>query len=282
MRLERLSGFIFLVLVVKMVSGAVSLDPIWLYSDIPDEDKIYSGLQIYDTCRTQSIFRVIPETDPAGSYNQTEYINFEYQFNTDTIKVVDRFDTSVVLYSDYRPGYAGFKIDWDNGITTFPLAKYKYLVISHMGPLEGHKVIIRFGWNSGCGSITTFNEIGSFASSATWKRDSIRIPDEIRSITAEEQLARQYYEMQIIINNVSPDGSPTSAPGVLKIDDIALEDTSGTIEEDTSGTIEKEETSSGCGCGTGTGVALLPPMLIKAVAWRRRRRRNVLGNEKQA
>ena len=273
MRLERCGFLVICAVVFKMAYsvGTVSMDPQWLYSD-KGGSKVYMNFTLYDTSRLLSLNQFYPTTDAAG-YDGTEYIKFDYQFSADSMKVYDRYDPNTVIYADYRPGYAGFKIDWDNGITTFNLAKYKYLVFSHMGPSAGHKVIIRFGYNSGCGSPTTFDEIGSFESSSSWTRTKIRIPDVIRKTTPEEQTNRTYYEMQVIINNVDPNGSPSSAPGVLMLDDISLEDTSGTFDD---------EEASGCGCGAGTGVALLPPMLIKAVAWRRRRRRDELGLEEKA
>ncbi|MBN1760612.1 MAG: hypothetical protein JW863_19950 [Chitinispirillaceae bacterium] len=276
MNLRRSLGVLFVIISFKLVSGAPSQDPMWLFKDLPNSsDLLYIALDIYDTCRSQSFNKIIP-TDTGVNYDGSAYINLDYQFTTDTLKIIDRYDSTNVKYSDYRPGYAGFKLDWDYGMTAWNLAKYKYLVLSHLGPLPGHKLIINFGYNSGCGTPTIFHTIGEIAASTTWKRDSILIPDHIRKIPPQEWKNQQYYEMQVIINNV--DGSlASSAPGILKIDDIAIEDTSGTFDNTT-----EEEASKGCGCGTGTGLALLPPMLFRAVAWRRRRRRDEEGLDEQA
>jgi hypothetical protein len=270
MSFSRYAGFFLVMVSFKLASGVTSTDPMWLYKDLPAADLLYITLDIYDTARDISINKIIP-TDTGASYDGSMYINFDYQFSADTMKIFDKYEPENLKYSDYRPGYAGFKIDWDYGMTNFNLANYKYLVMSHLGPLPGHKVIIKFGYNSGCGTPTIFHTIGEFAASATWKRDSILIPDHIRQIPVEKWPEQQYYEMQVIINNVDPNGPPTSAPGVLKIDDISIEDTSGTFDN------APAEESSGCGCGAGTGLALLPPMLMKAVASRRRRRREEEG-----
>jgi hypothetical protein len=239
-------------------SEATHKDPMWLYCDKSFTELLWMNFKIFDTCRSQAVLPLYP-TDTGDKYDSS-YINFNYQFSTDTMKLYDPFDPTTVTYSDYRPGYAGFKIDWDGGVTGFPVAKFKYLAITHKGPLPNHKVTIRFGYNTICGSPTTFNEIGSFTSSTTWKEDRIKIPDSITNIPADEKTRRQYYEMQVLITNTDPNGSPTSAPGNLKIDNVYLTNQGG------------EEESKGCGCGSGTGLALIPPIMFKAIASRKRKK----------
>jgi hypothetical protein len=201
----------------------VSMDPLWIYKDLPDSARLYGVFAVYDTSRsgeTGDIIRTYP-ADTGDRYDGA-YINFNYRFTADTLYVIDKFGGDT-LYKSYRPGYAGFKIDWDNGVTGFSLAKYTHMIFAHTGPLPGHKVTVRFGYNGGCGTPTTFQTIGSFAASAVWKIDSIPIPDSIRNVPDSVVKARSYYELQVLINNANPgDTNKSSAQGLLKLDDIGL------------------------------------------------------------
>jgi hypothetical protein len=258
------AGAILMCLLLTSGFGAVSIDPLWMYKDLPDSERTYNSLIVRDTARGNYEFDQRYPTDTGDAYDGN-YINWNYQFSTDSLIIKDKYDPTTVLYRDYRPGYAGFKIDWDNGVTGFPLARYKYLIITHKGPLPGHKVTIRFGYNSGCGTPTTFETIGSFTASSAWKTDSVKIPDEIRKIPESEVQNRCYYEMQVLINNADPNGSPTSGPGVFKVDNIALAGKS-------TANVGETGDSKKCGCGSGTGLALLPVIWCKAMAHRRRRK----------
>ncbi|MBN1306684.1 MAG: hypothetical protein JXA18_02115 [Chitinispirillaceae bacterium] len=264
MRLGRYGAALFVFFSFGSVVALPTMDPLWLYKDMTET--IWNNFYLRDTCRTRSLFWMYP-TDTGDAYDG-EYVNFDYQFSLDTIKIIDEFDSSTVLYSDYRPGYAGFKIDWDDGACGFTLAKYKYLAFTYKGPLPNHKITVRFGYNSGCGSATFFQTMGTVNASATWKRDSIRIPDSVRNIPEKEKKDRSYYEMQVLINNVDPNDSPTSPPGNLKMDDIALVDTTSGADPE-----PEDDTKNSCGCGSGTAVAFIPPLWFKAMAFRRRKRR---------
>jgi hypothetical protein len=282
MRRAVYAGACMVVSLFGSVLGEASMDPLWLYKDLPDTELIFSSLLLFDTCRSMSINRIYP-VDTGDAY-EGKYINFDYQFSADTMKVIDPFDSATVMYSDYRPGYAGFKFDWDNGVTGFPLSRYRYLAFHHKGPLPNHKIIVRFGYNSGCGSPTTFNTLGTVDASDVWKRDSIRIPDSLLNLPDSVKKRMNYYEMQVLINNADPsDTNETSVPGNLKIDNIALADTgsgSGVRMDRKINRITREdmdradETANGCGCGSGIGLALLPPLWFKSMAVRRRKKRN--------
>ena len=114
-----------------------------------------------------------------------------------------------------------------------------------------------------CGSPTTFHTIGSFSSSETWKTDYIKIPDEVRNIPESEILSRNYYELQVLVTNVDPNGSPTSAPGNLKIDNVYLTNEGGP---------EDEEESKGGLCGSGAALAFIPVIMLKAISSRKRKK----------
>ena len=252
----------YLTLLLVIVSVKLSFaadDNLWVYSDNPN---IYGKFNIFDTSRTISINPLYEDTAKSGSYNNTNYISFDYKFSADTIKFYDKYDPTTVQYATYCPGYAGFKIDWDNGITSFPVAKYKGLVIAHKGPLSGHKVTIRFGYNSGCGTPTTFNIIGSFLSSSAWKLDTIVIPDSVRNIADSLKTLRSYYEMEVLINNVDKNGSPSSAQGNLSIDDVCL-----------ITTVNTPAAAKKSGCGSGCGLAFIPPVLFKIASSRNRKKK---------
>jgi hypothetical protein len=214
---------LFIVLSFVSIFAKVSLDPLWIYKDLPDSERLYNVLAIYDTSRSGEIgdiVRTLP-TDTGDKYDSS-YINFNYRFTTDTLYVVDKYSHDTT-YRGYRPGYAGFKIDWDNGVTGFSLAKYKYLILAHKGPLPNHKVTMRFGYNTVCGSPTFFQTIGSFAASSIWKMDTISIPDSLKNIPDSAVSARNYYEMQVLITNASPtDTNKSSARGILKVDNIGF------------------------------------------------------------
>jgi hypothetical protein len=233
------SAVLFVFLLFGSVFGAASMDPLWLYKGIPDfNDRIYGYLAPFDTCRSVNDFNPVDTSDTGDVYDG-RCINLDYQFSADSffhanlirnpifdsIYQIIGFDTTYdTIIRDYRPGYAGYKIDWDHGATGFKINKYKYLVFAHKGPLPNHKVIIRFGYNTVCGSPTVFQEIGTFAASTGWKLDTLTISDTLFSNIPDSTLGIiNYYEMQVTINNADPaDMNKSSLPGNFKVDNIML------------------------------------------------------------
>ena len=222
---------------------------------------IYGTFRYCDTARDQDVGCNENPPDTGDSYNHSPYINFDYQFSSDSFFIKNAFDTNQILLRDLRPGYAGFKTAWDYGMTGFPMNEYKYLVFAHKGPIPAHKVTLRVWYNDGqCGSSSYNKLVGQFASSAQWKLDTIVIPDSIRN------QAGKYYELVFIINNLNP-GDTTSGPrDCLKIDDIRLV---GYHLTNSTGA----DTKKGCGCGSGTGLALIPPLFFKSMAYRKRKKK---------
>lgn len=161
-------------LFIVLLSGTAlsALDPLWMFADL--DGLTYGEFRLCDTTRLDDIncleqrYGDLPDTGDA--YNGSSYINFDYQFSSDTFKVFDRFDTELIRYKDYRPGYAGFKTAWDLGMSGFALPRYDYLIFAHKGPLAAHKVTVTAWYNDGeCGS-PSFNEtLGTFTASAEWK-----------------------------------------------------------------------------------------------------------------
>jgi hypothetical protein len=196
-------------------------DTLWLYTDNPSDKKYYEDCLFYDTCRSMSINQMY-EVDTGDSYDGSSYINFDYQFSSDTMKVFDTNDSSII-YSDYRPGYAGFKAIWDYGVVSYSLAKFESLIFAHKGPLPNHKITFRMGYRVGFGNPTVFHTLGSVSASDTWKVDTIVIPDFIKKIPECAATARGYYEMQVLVTNADQnDTSKSSIPANLKLDNIML------------------------------------------------------------
>lgn len=226
----RLVGYVaafFIISSFGSVFGKASLDPKWLYKDIDDTNRVYYTLAVHDTCRSHDLNEIMA-TDTGDKYDSI-YINLDYKFSPDSIFFIDPYSVPPygtkpdTIFRDYRPGFAGFKIDWDGGANGFPVAKYKYLAFAHKGPLPNHKITIRFGYNTTCGSPTGWSTIGSVDASSAWKVDSILLPDSIRNLSDSAKNKRNYYEMQVLINNASQsDTNKASIHGVFKIDDIRL------------------------------------------------------------
>jgi hypothetical protein len=197
MRFLKYAVVLAIVATAQLVSAAVdSVSQIILYSA---KATGYDRIAFCDTARS-SDKGCFYETDTGDSYDGS-YINFNYK------------DTA---------GYAGFKIDWDAGVATYELGKHglNAIVLAHKGPLSNATVTIRFGYNLGtCGSATTFQTIGTFKPSTTWKIDTIPYVETLSSVGF-------FYEMQFLINDTGSTVTPTNNSGCLKIDDIYAVNTS--------------------------------------------------------
>lgn len=266
----KLCRYVIMLFILSSVSTlfAAAADPLWLFTDRLGRFSLpYGKLTIKDTSRAIE-FNQIMSVDTGDNYDSS-YINFSYQFSADPLVIVDEWNPTDTIVNVVRPGYAGFKLDWDDGVTGYSLGSYKYLVLAHKGPLTGHKVTINFGYNSGCGTPTFFENVGSFTASAAWKVDSIVIPESIRNISAADKKERNYYEMQVLINNIDASGSPTSVPSALLVDDIALVGVDGAsvlMPPQSNGSASENDTkdTKKNGCGAGFGLAFIPMILLKA------------------
>ena len=334
---------------------SILLEPLWMYSDSGSAS--YSDFRYCDTARNGDYFcraklsDQIPDT--GDSYNGSQYINFNYKFTNDPFYVFDEFDSSIIHYSDCRPGFAGFKTAWDGGLVGFFLSRYTYLVFAHKGPNVNHKVRVRCWYNNGQCGAPSFNEyLGAFYGSDTWKVDTIVIPNAVRNKPDTLRNRNIYYELVFLITNLDTNDVTPGGPWDFKIDDIRLAgcnpiDTSPMPDTVTAGesatfhvatsradsadiltyqwmkdgaaisgatgmvyTIPSVTTANagvytvsvtvsstgltftstgatltiigtdpvdseekGCGCGSGTGLALIPPLFFKAMAYRRRKKK---------
>ena len=354
---------------MKLWGGAVSLfvilsagsafgnafEPMWLFADSTPDPLIFQEFRYCDTARSidQCIYPynytiTVPVLDTGGSYDGSVYINLDYQFTSDIIVISNQYGD--ILWTGLRPGFAGFKTAWDGGMVGFNLARYKYLILAHKGPLLTHKVTIRVWYNDGqCGSPSYNSFIGTLSASSTWKLDTITIPDSVQNKPDIARNTYKYYEIVFIINNLDPNDTTSGLPGCFKVDNIRLAgrnpiDASPKAQEVNEGeavtlkvatsradsadiltyqwkksgvdiagandsvytlasvktadagvytvavtvsstnlsftsqgatlTVDTKE-KEGCGCGAGTGAALIPPLFFKAMAHRKRKKKNL-------
>jgi hypothetical protein len=200
-------------------------DPLWMFTD--NDGRIYQYFSICDTSRKMNFnckySHLDQFVDTGNTYNKSKYICFNYQFSNKTFYIYDEFDTTLVRYKDCRPGFAGFKMEWDYGMIGYKIARYTYLIFAHQGANPEHKVTVRAWYNDGtCGS-PSYNElIGTFYPSKEWKIDTIFIPEFIRFKNDNDRQQNYYYELVFIINNLDPSDTTAGAPGCLKLDDIRL------------------------------------------------------------
>jgi hypothetical protein len=215
---------VFIVLSAESAFG-VTLDPMWMFTDSNRVIHIY--FMYCDTARNIDKLCYAQENDQLPdtgvSYDGSKYINFDYQFSSDSFFVRNEFDSTKIIYRDKRPGYAGFKTLWDYGLTGFPLSRYKYLIFAHKGPNMNHMVTVRCWYNDGtCGSPSFNDLIGTFAASNTWKVDTLAIPESIQNKPDKERNFDNYYEFVFIINNLDPNDTTSGPRGNFKVDEIKL------------------------------------------------------------
>lgn len=220
-------GVIGLLVVLSATSTpGVWVDPIWMFTDT---GKIYyTNFRYCDTARNGDYLCFALESDQLPdtgvSLDGTKYINFNYQFTSDSLFIRDNFDPDVIHYRDKRPGYAGFKTAWDYGMTWYPISRYKKLVFSHLGPINpNHKVTVKCWYSDGSGGAISYCEtLGTFTSSSTWKEETITIPDIVQNKPDKERNYNTYYELVFLITNLDPSDTTPGGPGLLKIDNMKL------------------------------------------------------------
>ena len=193
MRFSRSLGILLAFAGLQVVFAQAMPDTLWLYKNgIVDTERYWYEIGLCDTfvINTDCFY----PTDTGDAYDSA-YINFDYQFTT------------------ANQGYSGFKIFWDMGMVTFNATEYDSMCFMHKGPLPNHIVKMMWVKGEGCGGPKTYQDFGEFASSTTWKRESIWFPTDFKK-TGLFELRMQIY---------NADGSATvSDPGCLKIDNIGF------------------------------------------------------------
>jgi hypothetical protein len=348
------AGMLFVVLSAGSAFGS-PFEPMWLFADSTPDLPIFSEFRYCDTARSidqctypYNFTTTVPVLDTGDSYDGSVYINLDYQFTSDTIVISNQYGD--ILWTGLRPGFAGIKTAWDGGMVGFPLSRYKYLLLSHKGPLSTHKVTVKVWYNDGqCGSTSYNSFIGTLSASDNWKDDTIPIPDSVQNKPDIARNTFKYYELVFIINNLDANDTTSGLPGCFKVDNIRLVgrnpiDTSPVSQKVTEGdavtlkvatsradsadilsyqwkkdgvdiagtndsvytlgsvkttdagvytvavtvsstnlsftsqnstlTVDAKE-KEGCGCGAGTGAAIIPPLFFKAMAHRKRKKKNL-------
>jgi hypothetical protein len=164
--------------------------------------------------------------DTGDSQDGSKYVNFDYQFNTDSVFSTGKTPsgTDTIYHYAPRPGYAGFKFYWDMGYVRYYTASHDSMFLWHKGPLPGHKVQIILAQGGECGGPINYQVFAEFKSSPVWKRVSFPFPAK-RGATAEFPdspfVKNGILEMRMLIYNETGN-APTSTMGCLKLDNIAF------------------------------------------------------------
>jgi hypothetical protein len=209
MKFYRIFALLLVAVFFQMASAQTNPDTKWLYRGFqpmgtpslpgdsidPDFEYYYTiGLCDTNVGQLDCFNPAAADTADTGNTYSGQYINFNYQFTH---------------------GFAGFKLFWDNGMTQWDATAYMNMSLVHLGPLPGHKVKMIWGYSSGCGTPITYQFMGEFNSSTTWKKEVIPFP------AGFTQLGN--FELRFLVYDDSTvTTTQTSAPGNLKIDDIAF------------------------------------------------------------
>jgi len=207
MRLGRIFLTILTAVGLQSAVAQPDLDTLWLCRDsIPDESpkQLYFRMFLSDTFPdNRDSFKVV---DTGATCDGSSYINFDYQFK------------------DPRPGYAGFKIYWDNGFVRYNTTAHDSMILWHKGPLPNHKVKMIWAQGGACGGPINYETFGEFKSSTNWKRESFSFPPK-RGTTAQypdSAFAKDgLFELRMLIYN-DTGNAPTSPKGCLKLDNICF------------------------------------------------------------
>jgi hypothetical protein len=223
----KFSGSLGIIMALAFLQSAVaqgSQDTMWICRDTTP-DTLWFKMNLADTFPdNRGQFDMV---DTGTSLNSSYYVNFNYQFSSDSVFLKGKDPTSgadTIFHCAPRPGYAGFKFYWDGGATQFWVQEYDSLIFWHKGPLPGHKV--RMIWaqgSAGCGTPINYELMGEFKSSTDWKRESFSFPKKRNYGAApDSQFVKiGLFELRMQIYNDSAVGtSPTSAAGNLKIDNM--------------------------------------------------------------
>jgi hypothetical protein len=240
MKLCRCFGIILALACLQGVSAQVFPDTMWACRDsIPEGDlQFYFQIGLCDTfvnnqgCWNSTLNSpgVITMADTGDKWDSS-YINFNYQFNNDSVHLKGKNPLSgndTTYHYGPRPGYAGFKIFWDNGFVAFNANSYDSLYFVYKGPLPGHKVHMIWGQGGQCGGPILYQYFGEFTSCTTWTKATFPFPEKSGNFPQNPNPDSPFvkvglFELRMLIYNDSTiTTSPTSAPGNLKIDDMGF------------------------------------------------------------
>lgn len=227
MKSIRWLGIIFTLACLHNVMAQTDLDTLWMCRDsiVPlSANELWWKMYLSDTFPdNRGQFEMV---DTGNSQDGSKYVNFDYQFNTDSvfIKGITAAGVDTIFPCAPRPGYAGFKFYWDKGAVRFYTTAQDSMFLWHKGPLPGHKVQIILAQGGECGGPINYQFFAEFKSSAVWKRESFPFPAK-QGATArfpDSPFVRNgILEMRMLIYNETGN-APTSVKGSLKLDNIAF------------------------------------------------------------
>ena len=240
MKVCKSAGMLLALALVWGVSAQIFPDTMWACKDSFPESEVHFYFQngLCDTfvnnqgCWDGNINTAGPITmaDTGDNWDKS-YINFNYKFSNDSVHLKGKsLKSGLDTNFNYgpRPGYAGFKIFWDNGYVAFDTRSYDSLYFVHKGPLPGHKVRMIWGQGGECGGPILYEYMGEFKSSATWTKITFPFP-ALRGNYPQNPnpdspfVKKGIFELRMLIyDDSSVTTSPTSAPGNLKLDNIGF------------------------------------------------------------
>ena len=218
MKVWKIAGFLFAIACCQSLMAQPSLDTLWACRDsIPDgsPDNLFFKMYLSDTFPDNR--GQFSQVDTGDKCDGSEYVNFDYQFKTDSVVLLGKNsqDQDTVFRSEPRPGYAGFKFYWDNGYVKFFAEGHDSVFLWHKGPLAGHKVKLVWAQGGDCGGPINYQNFAEFKSSATWKRECFGFPAGFER--------HGLFELRVLIYNDNATNTPvTSAKGCLKLDNIGF------------------------------------------------------------
>jgi hypothetical protein len=238
MKLGKSLGIFLALACLQSAVAQSELDTAWMCRDTGAE-YMYLKMFLADTFPdNRGNFEMV---DTGDSQDGSPYVNFDYQFSNDSVHLKGKNPTTgtdTIYHCAPRPGYAGFKFFWDNGVVSYYVADFDSMILWHKGPLPEHKVKMIWAQGSaGCGTPINYECMGEFKSSTTWKRESIPFPEKRNYGSAPDSdfVKNGLFELRMLIYNDTGD-SPTSAPGCLKIDNMAFIKKSAGISKTTFAT----------------------------------------------
>jgi hypothetical protein len=240
MKLCKFFGLILALACLQSVSAQVYPDTMWACRDsIPEGETVfYFQIGLCDTfvnnqgCWNGSLNSpdVVTMADTGDKWDSS-YINYTYRFNNDSVHLKGKNPSSghdTIFNYGPRPGYAGFKIFWDNGFVAFDARSYDSMYFVYKGPLPGHKVRMIWGQGGQCGGPILYEYFGEFKPCTTWTKATFPFPQKTGNYPQNPYPDSPFvkvgiFELRMLIYNDSTVGtSPTSAPGNLKIDNIGF------------------------------------------------------------
>lgn len=240
MNLRKSFGVILALACLQGLSAQVFPDTMWACKDsIPDGETVfYFQIGLCDTfvnnqgCwdGTLNSSGAITMADTGDKWDSS-YINFNYQFNNDSfhLKGKNPKGTADTIYNyGPRPGYAGFKIFWDNGYVVFNASSYDSMYFVHKGPPPGYKVHMIWGSGGQCHGPILYEDFGEFKSSTSWTKTTVPFPKKTGNFPQNPYPDSPFvksgiFELRMLIYKDSSSAiSPTTGPANLKIDNMGF------------------------------------------------------------